>query len=385
MSDPSDKRSDVERFRSNYADELEGAALYRALADAEKDPAAKEVFARLASVEEAHSAFWAKKIDELGEKLPHTKPGFRTRALSYLARRFGPAFVLPTIMGAEVRDSNRYANQPDAVAAGLAATEREHASTLASLQAAQPARKSRTQPMAGSDIARLEGRRHNLQGNALRAAVLGANDGLVSNMSLVMGVAGAALESHTILLTGIAGLIAGACSMALGEWLSVNSTREMYRHQIALEADELAHAPDEERNELMLIYRAKGLSEDQAKALADKLMSDKSTALDALTREELGINPEDLGGSAWTAAGTSFLLFAIGAIIPVAPFFLLSGEPAILASLICSAFGLFGIGVVTSIFTARSILYSGVRQLAIGLVAAGITYGIGKLAGATIS
>ena len=385
MNLPSDKRSDIERLRSNYADELEGAALYRALADAEKDPAAKEVFARLASVEEAHSAFWAKKIDELGEKLPHTRPGFRTRALSYLARRFGPAFVLPTIMGAEVRDSNRYANQPDAVAAGLAATEREHAAALASLQASQPARKSRSQPMSGTDIARLEGRRHNLQGNALRAAVLGANDGLVSNMSLVMGVAGAALESHTILLTGIAGLIAGACSMALGEWLSVNSTREMYRHQIALEADELAHAPDEERNELMLIYRAKGLSENQAKALADKLMSDKSTALDALTREELGINPEDLGGSAWTAAGTSFLLFAIGAIIPVAPFFLLSGEPAILASLICGAFGLFGIGVVTSIFTARSILYSGVRQLAIGLVAAGITYGIGKLAGATIS
>lgn len=385
MSRPTDKRSDIDRFRANYADELEGAALYRALADAEKDPAAKEVFARLASVEEAHSTFWAKKIGELGEKLPHTRPGFRTRALSYLARRFGPAFVLPTVMGAEVRDSNRYADQPDAVAAGLAATEREHAAALATLQGGKPARKTRAQPMTGSEIAKLEGRRHNLQGNALRAAVLGANDGLVSNMSLVMGVAGAALESNAILLTGIAGLIAGACSMALGEWLSVNSSREMFEHQIALEAEELANAPEEERNELVLIYRAKGLPEDQAKALADKLMSDKTTALDTLAREELGINPEDLGGSAWTAAGASFLLFAIGAIIPVAPFFVLTGQSALVASIVCSAFGLFGIGVVTSLFTARSALYSGVRQLVIGLLAAAITYGIGKLAGATLT
>ncbi|MBI1211341.1 MAG: rubrerythrin family protein [Alphaproteobacteria bacterium] len=385
MSGPTGKRPDIERLRANYADELEGAALYRALADAEKDPAAKDVFTRLASVEEAHSAFWAKKIGDLGEKLPRTRPGFRTRALSFLARRFGPAFVLPTIMGAEVRDSNRYANQPDAVAAGLAATEREHAAALASIQSAKPARKTRAQPMSGAEIARLEGRRHNLQGNALRAAVLGANDGLVSNMSLVMGVAGAALDSHTILLTGIAGLIAGACSMALGEWLSVNSSREMFEHQIALEAEELANSPEEERNELVLIYRAKGLPEDQAKALADKLMSDQSSALDTLAREELGINPEDLGGSAWTAAGTSFLLFAIGAIIPVAPFFVLTGGSAIVASIVCSALGLFGIGIVTSLFTARSALYSGVRQFVIGLVAAGITYGIGKLAGATIS
>jgi VIT1/CCC1 family predicted Fe2+/Mn2+ transporter len=380
-----EKRSDLERIRANYADELEGAALYRALADAEKDPAAKEVFARLASVEEAHSSFWAKKIGALGEKLPLTRPGFRTRALSYLARRFGPAFVLPTIMGAEIRDSNRYADQPDAVAGGLAATEREHAAVLASIQSGKPARKSRSQPMTGADIARLEGRRHNLQGNALRAAVLGANDGLVSNMSLVTGVAGAALDSHAILLTGIAGLIAGACSMALGEWLSVNSTREMYQHQIALEAEELAQSPDEERNELVLIYRAKGLPEDQAKALADKLMSDQSTALETLTREELGINPEDLGGSAWTAAGTSFLLFAVGAIIPVAPFFFLSGDAAVAASIAFGSTGLFAIGVATSLFTARGAVYSGVRQLIIGLLAAGITFGIAKLAGATIS
>jgi VIT1/CCC1 family predicted Fe2+/Mn2+ transporter len=239
--------------------------------------------------------------------------------------------------------------------------------------------------MTGAEIAKLEGRRHNLQGNALRAAVLGANDGLVSNMSLVMGVAGAALDTHTILLTGIAGLIAGACSMALGEWLSVNSSREMYQHQIALEAEELANAPEEERNELVLIYRAKGLPEDQANALADKLMSNKDTALDTLTREELGINPEDLGGSAWTAAGASFLLFSIGAIIPVAPFFFLTGNSALLASIICGGIGLFGIGIATSLFTARGAFFSGMRQFVIGLLAAGITYGIGKLAGATLT
>lgn len=385
MSDKANKRSDIERLRRNYADELEGAALYRALADAESDSAAKDIYARLASVEEAHSEFWAKKIDALGEKLPRARRGFRTRALSFLARRFGPAFVLPTIMGTEVRDSNRYASQPDAVVAGLAATEREHAAALASIQSGKAARKSRSQPMTGAEIAKLEGRRHNLQGNALRAAVLGANDGLVSNMSLVMGVAGADLATNSILLTGIAGLIAGACSMALGEWLSVNSSREMYQRQIALEAEELAQAPEEERNELALIYRAKGLPEDQANALADKLISDESTALDTLAREELGINPEDLGGSAWTAAATSFFLFAIGAIIPVMPFFVLTGNTAIATSVAFGAAGLFGIGVVTSLFTGRGAIYSGVRQFIIGLAAAAITYGIGKLAGAVIT
>ena len=238
--------------------------------------------------------------------------------------------------------------------------------------------------LTGAALAQLEGRHRGMSGNALRAAVLGANDGLVSNLSLVMGVAGAALSAHLILITGLAGLLAGACSMAMGEWLSVNTARESNQRQIDVEATELEEVPDEEKEELALIYQSKGLPEEQAKALAETLISNKETALDTLTREELGIDPDELGGSPWTAGGTSFFLFAAGAIFPVAPFFFLTGAPAVIAALALSGIALFLIGGATSFFTGRSILFSGVRQLLIGFVAAGVTYGIGHLIGVTV-
>ena len=163
--------------------------------------------------------------------------------------------------------------------------------------------------------------------------MLGANDGLVSNMSLVMGVAGAAAAEQTILLAGLAGLIAGACSMAMGEWLSVNSARELAEQQIALEASELEMFPEQEREELILIYQSKGLSEAEATSVADRLLGQDGAAVDTLAREELGIDPKELGGSAWVAGASSFMLFAIGAIFPVAPFFFLTGATAVIASL----------------------------------------------------
>jgi len=187
--------------------------------------------------------------------------------------------------------------------------------------------------MEGRTLARLEGRHGAIGGNALRAAVLGANDGLVSNLSLIMGVAGAQLSSQSILIAGLAGLLAGACSMAMGEWLSVQSARELYQRQITIEAAEIAAVPDEERAELALIYQAKGLSAAEANKVAAEVITDTTHALHTLSREELGIDPEELGGSAWEAAGMSFLLFAMGAILPVAPFLLLSGAPATVASL----------------------------------------------------
>nr|WP_289847237.1 VIT1/CCC1 transporter family protein [Amphritea atlantica] len=222
-------------------------------------------------------------------------------------------------------------------------------------------------------------------GNSLRAAVLGANDGLVSNLSLVMGVAGANIASESILLTGLAGLVAGACSMAMGEWLSVNSSRELYQKQIATEAMELQEVPDEEREELELIYEAKGLPPEQAKALAGRLLADKTTALDTLVREELGIDPQDLGGSAWAAAGASFLLFTFGAIFPVVGYFFLSGNAALWTSLGLSGVALAAIGAGTSLFTGRGVLFSALRQLLFGFSAAAVTYGIGALVGASIS
>jgi len=237
---------------------------------------------------------------------------------------------------------------------------------------------------SGGSLARLEGR-HRTGGNALRAAVLGANDGLVSNLSLVMGVAGAAVPGSTILLTGLAGLVAGACSMAMGEWLSVNSARELAQSQINVEAEELREFPEEEKEELALIYQAKGLSERQAKQLAEGIIGDKDAALDTLAREELGINPQELGGSAWVAAGTSFLLFATGAAMPVIPFAALSGNAAVWAGAGLSGAVMFLIGAGTTLFTGRGVLFSGVRQFLIGLGAAAVTFGIGKLIGVAIS
>ena len=215
--------------------------------------------------------------------------------------------------------------------------------------------------------------------------MLGANDGLVSNLSLVMGVAGADFSGRSVLVTGLAGLIAGACSMAMGEWLSVNSSREFYQQQIATEAAELSEFPEEEKQELVLIYQAKGLSEPQAKLLAERLIGNKDTALDTLAREELGIDPNELGGSAWVAGATSFLLFAGGAIIPVLPFFVLGGIAGVALSLGLSAAAMFVIGAGTTLFTGRGVVFSGMRQLAIGVAAAAVTYGMGKLIGVSLA
>jgi VIT1/CCC1 family predicted Fe2+/Mn2+ transporter len=367
-----------QRYRANLQGEVDGAQLYRSLADAEPDPKIAEVYRRLAAVEEAHGEFWRRKLEALGKRAGSLRAGWRTRALGWLARRFGPEFVLPVISGLEKADIGHYDAQPDAVAGGLPQAERSHARILAAIAGGPKG------GLSGSTLGRIEGR-HRTGGNALRAAVLGANDGLVSNLSLVMGVAGADVDSHTLLITGLAGLVAGACSMAMGEWLSVNSARELYQQQIDTEAGELEQAPDEEKEEIILIYQAKGLSEAQARALADELMSNKETALDTLVREELGIDPEELGGSAWTAAGTSFCLFAFGAVFPILGLLFLSGDAALLAGLIASGLALFAIGAGTSLFTGRGLLFSGARQLLIGFAAAGVTFLIGRLVGVTLA
>lgn len=220
--------------------------------------------------------------------------------------------------------------------------------------------------------------------NALRAAVLGANDGLVSTLSLVMGVAGAQAESHTILLTGLAGLLAGACSMAMGEWISVKSANELYERQIAAEAEELREVPNEERAELELIYRSKGFTGDEARTIAERVMADPDTALSTLAREELGIDPEERSGSPWAAATASFAIFVVGATLPVLPFVWLTGERAVQASAAAGGAGLFLIGAAITLFTGRNAAWSGLRQLLIGLAAAGVTWGAGRLFGVAL-
>jgi VIT1/CCC1 family predicted Fe2+/Mn2+ transporter len=242
----------------------------------------------------------------------------------------------------------------------------------------------RRQGAEGPELARVEGRHRNVGGNALRAAVLGANDGLCSNLALVMGVAGATTSAHAILVAGTAGLVAGACSMALGEWVSVTSSRELAERELEIERDELAAAPEEEREELQLIYEAKGIPPEEAREMSKVLLRDQGAALDVLAREELGLDPDELGGSAKTAAIASFILFAFGAIFPVLPFVFATGWTAVIASVIVSALALFGIGAAITIFTGRPVWRSGLRQLVLGLAAACLTYAIGRALGVAL-
>src|SRR5512135_1523477 len=345
---------DVKRYLDNRQKEIDGAALYAVLAETEKQPQMAEVYRKLAASEEKHAAGWEKKLEKLNVPIPPRKTTWRAAVMIWLAKRFGPQFVLPTITGNEKADSRAYDGQPDAEASQFSRDEKSHARLLS--MASQSAG-----GLSGGSVAQLEGRHRAGGGNALRAAVLGANDGLVSILSLTMGVAGATNSNADVLIAGLAGLLAGAGSMALGEWLSVQSSRELYSHQIKIETQELEENPQEELDELALIYQAKGLPEARAHELASHMMTDRKNMVDTLAREELGINPEELGGSAYEAAFTSFGLFAVGAAFPILPFVFWAGTTAITVSLAASAIGLFVIGAAITLMTGRSVLFSGAR------------------------
>lgn len=368
---------DLRRYWSNRQDEVDSAAQYRAMAAGEPDPAVAKIYNELAEVEEKHAGFWEAKLRELGAEPGPRKPSWRARVLAWTARKWGPRTILPTVAERETVGRNDYLRQDETAHTKMPAQERSHARVLQAML-------KRPSGAPGSELARVEGRHRNVGGNALRAAVLGANDGLCSNLSLVMGVAGAAPGARAILVTGVAGLLAGACSMALGEWVSVTSSRELAERELRVERDELAAAPEEEREELQLIYEAKGIPKDEAIQLSTRLLGDQKTALDVLAREELGLDPEELGGSAREAATTSFFLFAVGAIVPVAPFALMSGTAALVTSMAVSGAALFAIGAAITLFTGRPVWRSGGRQLLLGLAAAGLTYGLGTLLGTAL-
>lgn len=369
-------KDDLARWRANLQGEVDGIAAYRAMAEAERDGSLATVYRQLGESEERHARLWESKLRDAGAWTGMPRPSWRARILAEVARRFGAGAVSATMAGREARDRRGYDEQPEAGGTMLPRDERSHARLLREIAASG---------ITGPGLATLEGR-HRTGGNALRAAVLGVDDGLVSNFCLVMGVAGASADSRTIVLAGLAGLLAGSISMALGEWLSVQSTRELYARQIGIESEELAAAPEEEEEELTLIYRSKGVAPDQARAIAHQLVQgDARMAVDALAREELGIDPHDLGGSAWVASGTSFAMFAIGALVPLTPFAFTTGTPAIVAAAVLSALALFAIGALITVITGRSAARAGLRQLAIGIAAAAVTYGIGRLLGTAIS
>ena len=359
------------RYRANLQGEVDGTAIYRAMADGARDARLRELYLRLASTEERHASHWAALLEQAGSRAD-LQPTWRARILAGLARRFGPGLVVSTVAGAERRNQGGYDNQPEAAGTGMPADERSHARVLSELTSTG---------MEGGLLARFEGRHRAVGGNALRAAVLGANDGLVSNFSLVMAVAGAGADTGSVVIAGLAGTLAGALSMALGEWLSVQSARELVSRQIAVESAELEQFPEEEMEELRLIYEAKGIPADEARTLANRLIGDRAAALDTLVREELGADPTELGGSAWVAAGTSFALFAVGALVPVVPFLLGGG---VVAAAVCAGLALFVIGAGITVVTGRNALASGLRQVAFGLAAAAISFGVGRLVGVAV-
>jgi vacuolar iron transporter family protein len=366
-------QADVERYRQNYLVEMDGIALYRSMAAAEKDKSRAEIFEKLAQNEERHAQRWARLIQSAGSGVPYYRPSLRVRALGWVARRFGTQRVLPIISSLEARDEAGYMHQPEA--AGLPAEERAHSRTLWVMAGGS------TGPagIVGTERWHIMSR-----GGSLRAAVFGINDGLVSNFSLVMGFAGAEAKPEYILLAGVAGLLAGSFSMAAGEYISMRAQRELFEQQIAMEKQELEMSPKEEEEELSLIYRAKGIPENEAALLARRIVENPKTAIDTLAREELGLNPSELG-SPWTAATSSFFAFVIGAFVPVLPYIFAVGPPAWISSAALSCLALFGVGALLSIFTARGALFTGMRMLGIGLLASGITYMVGWLLGVSVA
>ena len=365
--------ADVERYRQNYIVEMDGIALYRSMAAAERDTQRAAIFERLAQNEERHAQRWAKLIQSGGGAVPAHKPSARVRLLGLLARQFGTRRVVPIISNMEARDEAGYMRQPEA--AGLPAEERAHSRTLLAMEGNASGQES---------IAGAERWHTTATGGALRAAVFGINDGLLSNFSLVMGFAGAEAQPEYIILAGIAGLLAGSFSMAAGEYVSMRAQREVFEQQIAIEKEELEVSPREEEEELSLIYQAKGIPEREASRLAKRIIQNPKTAIDTLAREELGLDRTGLG-SPWTAAMSSFIAFVLGAFVPVAPYLLTSGTKAWIASASLSFCALFSVGAVLSIFTSRGPLRSGARMLGIGLLVSALTYSVGWLLGVSVS
>lgn len=359
----------------NIQTEVDASFLYGILAEKEDDQNVKEVFQEMSEIERSHAIAFLKKAGLPENHMP--KPSGRAKTLKIIGSLIGYDYVLGVLMDTEKSLAKSIGKARENTGMPSSVSDTSHVKILENILENNP-------KIAGNALSRFEKRHRSVGGNALRAAVLGGNDGLVSNFSLVMGIAGATSGRSEVLLTGLAGLLAGALSMALGEWISVQSSKEVYENQMSLEMDELEVNPEGERKEIALIYRAKGIPQLQAEKMAAQMMSDKSSAHKFLVQEELGINVQELKGSAMEAALASFFLFAVGAVIPVLPFFFWGGTKAILFSAGFSAVGLFLIGSAITLFTGKSVWFSGMRQVIFGLLAAAVTFGIGRLIGVSV-
>lgn len=362
--------------RKNIQTEVDAGYLYQLLAEKEEDPVVADIFLRMSKIEKGHAVAFLQKNNLDESHLP--SPSGRAKTLKLIGKILGYDYVLGVLLDTEKSISTAIVSARKKHRSASSVSDTAHVTILKNIL-------NDNKRISGTSLARFEKRHRSVGGNALRAAVLGGNDGLVSNFSLIMGIAGATGGQSEVLLAGIAGLLAGALSMALGEWISVKSSQELSENQMQLEMDELEANPEGEEKELVLIYISKGIPEEQAIEMAKELMTDKNRAHELLVKEELGINTEDLKGSAMEAAVASFILFAAGAIIPVIPYFFTGGFMAVVFSSVLSAMGLFLIGSAITLFTGRNVWFSGFRQVVFGLLAAAITFGIGKLIGVSIT
>ncbi|CAN5700594.1 hypothetical protein BH24CHL8_BH24CHL8_07710 [soil metagenome] len=411
LLDPADQRRSVENLKL----ERDAISLYASLSGIEKDPRRAAAFRAIAANERRHADIWAERLRAGGVDVPEAgRASLRVRLIVGLARIFGTNAVSGLVRALEGDEEEAYGEQDGPEVAAIAADEREHAEIWKRLDAGMPAlaeaalpgRADAIAPVASQrgaaapgigdaavdDIALAAGSRprdkdeswHRAsRSGTLRAAIFGVNDGLVSNLSLVMGVAGATADARFVILAGAAGLLAGAFSMAAGEYISMQSQRELFERQIELEREEMRIMPDAEERELAAIYRSKGIPPAESARIAHRLMQDPEAALDTKVREELGLDPDELG-SPWGAAGSSFVAFGVGAIIPLAPFLLSSGTVALIVAFVLALAALFVVGAGVSLVTGRSLAFSGLRQVAIGALAAGVTFLVGTLIGVQI-
>jgi VIT1/CCC1 family predicted Fe2+/Mn2+ transporter len=335
--------------------ERESAWLYREVARAEPDPRKSELFLKLAAAAEDQALRWEQT--PAGRATPGRifRPSLRARIVARLVRRFGPRSLRGVLAAMKLRGLSIYSSSEAPAGHAMPTSARE-----------------------------VGARHRSAVGGNLRATVFGVNDGLVSNASLVMGIAGAGAGSPYVLMTGIAGLLAGALSMAAGEYVSVRSQREMFEYQIALEREEVAEYPDEEAEELALIYHARGVDLEQAREMSQALLARPEQALDVLAREELGLNPDDLG-SPWGAATSSFLAFAAGAALPLVPFIAgATGMRAVVLAAATTLVALFTVGLTLSLFTGRAGVRGGLRMVLIGGGAGLVSFCVGRAVGSAV-
>ncbi len=372
----------IDALTENLNAELRSAATYRFFAECEKDPHRKTILERLADAEDRHAERWRTRLSELGAE-PQPEPVKIPRIVRMRAK---------TDLNAALREAESIENehlqhyQHEAASLGdpdssrimreVAQDEAAHAKKLhglTSVQAQDTAPRSRLDSL-------LKGERHVSSGTWIADAIYGANDGLGAVFGIVAGVAGGNASAHFILLAGIAGAVASAVSMGSGAFLAAKSEREVHEAEMDRERREIAEDPDEEREELALFYELKGLTEDEATMLADRISRDEEQFLKVLASEELGLSEERLPQPT-TSAVSAMISTGVGAIVPVIPFFFLTGFTAIVVAAAVSLLGHFVVGALKSLVTIRSWWSSGLEMTMIGVVVGAITYGVGFLVG----